>query len=332
MSKRRKGIASAPKVVGDRLSPEIWMIVEETLQLSEALLRALADTPTQFQLRDVVLAALHRRALVTAASIAKLLREGVIDSSMVLSRTLLDIELTVKLIARADEPQRMAKRLAYYDYRQRQRHGQKQLGNPPTRGVLESYFDDKEYIRSAAKGWKEQLKAAFFDDVRDEVERDLTSQKGWHGKGTQEEAFAAIGATPDYFQSYSLQSMWVHGQNVESDMLEFNGKPILRPILTDKPEEIPAILGLAMIRLYSIMVEILGRMTLDPMVADSVLRERRSDVLRSFKARVLEQGHRINEIAGENETTQSRQTASKAVTSDVTSAETTDPSRPSSSL
>ena len=274
----------------------MWPTAEETFNFGTRLLDQLSRVPTNRQLRDVVLAALLRRALVISGSILKLLHTGLVETSVALSRSLMDIELTIQLIVQ-DETDDTALRLVAYDYYQRQLFGQKQLSDTATRGVLAEYPGESARVKSASRGWKEQFNSPFFDRVREDLLRDLKEHRGWHGRGTQEEAFAFVGDSPEYFRQYNLQSPFVHAVNPEADMLEEReGKPFLKPIFATEPEQILPTLALALFRLYHILVNVIADRLYAPALADAALERLRLDALRPYKAESLELGHRLRRV------------------------------------
>lgn len=286
-----KRLKSAVK--SEVLVPEsALLVVRDLITLGHALLVDFAALPTKRQMREVVLAGLQRRALVTTVSIGELLARGQLESAMALIRTLMDVELAVQLVT-SDETDAMATRLVALDYRNRQKYGHNLLTDTETRAVVEA-AGDKAHTVSVVRSWKDQFEGPAFESVRDSLERALREHRGWHGLGQQEDAFRAVGSAPEYFQQYALFSPFVHGINIESDFEEIrDGKPYIRDIYWKETERLLTPLGLATYRLYHVLIECVGDRAYSDPLPNADQQRIRARAMQSAKARLLEIAPRI---------------------------------------
>jgi hypothetical protein len=202
-------------------------------------------------IRDAVLFALLRRATITAEAILLLLSRGLVEPSIALGRTLLDIELAMKLIHN-DETDNLALRLAAYHYYAYQRHGQDMLSHRPTRtGILERGGRVPEIIE-VSKSYSSILQSDIFDGVRDAVRRDTY----WHGYKSTEEALGAIGQADDYHMTYDSANWFVHAVNVDFDYDPSRSSAQdfqLKELAHDDPDMLTMFLGNAALRYCEIL-------------------------------------------------------------------------------
>jgi hypothetical protein len=205
--------------------------------------------------QTVIIAALARRAIVITEAVFCLLRAGLLEGAFALSRTLLEIHFTLKLVM-SDDTSKMALRLLGYDCYQRHLYGEKQLRSPVTRKMLEKHKGEKDNVAAKAKSWRDTLEDKAFDNVREELLADLKNRKGWHGKGQQiADAAKAADMEEDYVRSYSLASMYVHAINVAWDFDEqVDGKPMLKAFVREDTNDIVGTLGSVTIELLYILM------------------------------------------------------------------------------
>jgi hypothetical protein len=280
---------------------------QESLETIVSLLHRLGDVPTDTSqwARELVVAALFRRSIVMAQSIGYLAIQGQIEGCVVLMRTMLEVGLSLRIVLQ-DKSNRMAKRLAAHDYRSRQRYHAKALSDPSTRADIEELAGEKERFRSLARSWRDQLQLPFFDEVREELERDLASNRGWHGLGTISEAFEAMGLSSDYYRQYNMQSPFTHGSNIEwdwdkpqEDPSKPNGiKPMLRSLFEPSTNQMRLHLGLAIYRAYEAARTIVEDQLSMHAIPDRDLNERRKGALRSMKVELIELLPKIHAALG----------------------------------
>ena len=199
-------------------------------------------------LRDLVLAALLRRATLTTEGVRHLLAAGLLEPAVSIDRTLLDIELAVTLI-HADKSDTTAHRLAAYHYYAHQRHGQDMLSNRPTRhNVLAAHSRVPEIIE-VSKAYAGFFQVSMFDSVRDLVR----NGRLWHGHTSAEAAYKAAGLESEYHMTYDTANWFVHAANVDFDFDPSKEQPTLKSFVHHNPAVIQPFLGDALFRLHRIM-------------------------------------------------------------------------------
>lgn len=228
---------------------EKWQAARQLIDFGGALLRAHNQLRPDRRLRDAVLTAILRRALITAESIWALLARGLEESAVALSRSLIDIELNLKLITR-DSTDRMAKRFAAYHYYGSQRHGQKMLQDHETRASLTKHYGSIAETIGVARSYAKYLEQPIFDEVRDE----LKAAKYWHGYASVRDAFEAVGDTATYHTLYDSCTFFVHDTNVDHDFSEIlNGELRAKALVERDPKRVQLYLGGMALRLWSIL-------------------------------------------------------------------------------
>ena len=121
-----------------------------------ALFQIANSVRAERRVRDLVVAALLRRAVISLEGVRNLVCLGLMEPALGLARTLQDVELSLKLVLR-DETDRQAHSLAAWHYLQYQQHGQDMLGSRATReGPLTSGERVNE-VRAIAKNYKALL-------------------------------------------------------------------------------------------------------------------------------------------------------------------------------
>lgn len=239
---------------GTECPQEYWSIARQLIDYGSALLisrntLAAADE----RMRDLVKAALLRRALVTTEAIVVDLYRGLAEPVTALSRVLLEIELNTKLVTQ-DTTTRMAKLLAGHHYLSGQRHGQNILSDKDSReGIAERDPDHLEWLKGVARSLARDFESPAFDEVREEVK----AGGSWHGM-RQEEAFRFVGASHDYFSSYNLGTFFVHTSNIDFDFVDHPDGPKLRALVDRDPNRIRSLLAMTLHRLLSIMKMFVG--------------------------------------------------------------------------
>lgn len=195
-----------------RLPSQLIEAAKTVVDYGSALIAASGSFRAEHIIRDAVLLALLRRATITVESISALLHRGLLEPAIALGRTLLDIELAIKLIHN-DETDEFALRLAAYHYYAYQRHGQDVLSNRPTRTGILQRGDRISEVIEVSRSYANLLESEVFDSVREVVRRDTY----WHGYKSAEAAFEAIGQPADYHMTYDSANWFVHAVNVDFD-------------------------------------------------------------------------------------------------------------------
>jgi hypothetical protein len=223
---------------------EAWELAEHVVNFGCALFSATSTSRPERQVRDLVFAALIRRATVTTEGVVRLLAAGLQEPAMAITRTLLDIDVSIKLVA-ADGTDRMAKRLAACHYILMQQHGQDMLADPMTRTQsLESSGRIAE-VQGIARSYKRLLQGGVLAEVEDEVRSD----QYWHGHKNVEEAFRATGQSSDYHMTYDTGTWFVHAANIEHDLIDRSDAGVtVRAFVERDPRIIQTLLGYALLR------------------------------------------------------------------------------------
>ena len=243
-----------------------WAAARAVIDFGSALLVTSDQLRDERRIRDAVLATLLRRALITAEGIFTLLSRGLEEPGVALTRTLQDIELNIRLVT-DDSSDRMAKRLAAYHYYGSQKHGQDMLSDPATReGPLTAGGRVQEVI-AVAHSYAKHLESDAFDDVRDEVKQ----SRYWHGHNSVEQAFAAVGQSPDYHMSYDSCTFFVHDTNIDFDFSTLDDAGLhLKPLVQRNPAVNSVHLANAAMRLYAIIDLFIEDRGLPPSFAESL--------------------------------------------------------------
>lgn len=234
--------------------PERWAALQTLIDFGGWLFGIPSAIRAEQPQRDLVLVALLRRALVTAEGLRVLLAQGLEEPAVGLTRTLLDIELAMKLVTQ-DRTDRTAKKLAAWHYYAAQKHGQRMLDDTTTRASLRAEEAELVRVVQTTKSFANLLRLPVFDEVREEVRR----SRHWHGFDRVEDAFRAVGAVSDYTVPYNVASPFVHASNVDHDFTDIRLKPdggqeiAVRPFVQRDPERVLPLLGTTVLRLHNII-------------------------------------------------------------------------------
>ncbi len=231
------------------LTEEALKISEQVIDYASAVIVTLNAVRPERRVRDLITAALLRRAAITGEAICVLLRHGLAEPAFATHRTLLDVEIALKLVLR-DNDDIQARRLALACVLQYKAHGQDMLTNRVVREQRLRPANRLNEIMAVTKTYADLVKDPTFDAVRDAVAADTH----WHGFQNIEEALTSLGQTSDYYMTYDAASWFVHGVNVEHDLSASNGdQPALRPFVERDPSQIRAIMGLALLKLLELV-------------------------------------------------------------------------------
>ena len=186
--------------------------------------------------RRMVIAALFRRILITAEAVRMLTNRGLEEPAVATLRTLLELELNLRLVVN-DPTDRMARRLIYFYAIRGRRHFSKATGDPRTRELFQEDSEHWTWATEMSRFFKEQLSADEFEDIREECEKD----RYWHGFNSQKEAFDDARMSHDYHTLFDSASSFVHASNVDRDVAE-TGEGVRGLVQTDP---VPAFTRLA---------------------------------------------------------------------------------------
>lgn len=227
-----------------------WEIGRTLIDFGAAILGTRGQLRSEHRIRDAVLIALLRRALITVEAVYDLLAQGLEEPAHALGRTLLDIELSIKLIHQ-DATDAMAHRLAAFHYYAYQQHGQDMLSDRDTREGTLAKAERAPEIVDVAKSYARLLESPAFDDVRDDVKK----AQYWHGFAGTEEAFRAIDQAADFFMTYDIANWFVHDVNVDFDYVPSEGDEAfhLKALAQRDPRVIQLHLEHALLRFHAIL-------------------------------------------------------------------------------
>jgi hypothetical protein len=220
-------------------------VARSCIDFAAAVLLSADQVRPERRVRDLVTAALLRRAIVSAESVRVLVSAGLIEAAISSSRTLLEIEVSIDLIL-GDPSDRYAKRLALACARDYREHGQGIFSDPKAREASDDRLDS---LRMVTADYKRLTQSETFDEVRAE----LRAERNWHGYKNTEEFFKSRNRGAEYVVSYDAFSWFVHGVNIEFD-LSTSGPhgPSLRALVERDPKVTLNPLGLALLRLLQI--------------------------------------------------------------------------------
>lgn len=236
------------------LSDEARRIAIQVVDYGCALFSIANSARGERRVRDLVTAALLRRAVITLEAVRSLVFAGLMEPALATARTLQDIELALKHVLR-DETDQKAHALAASHFLQYQRHGQDMLSNTPTREGTLTDGDRLDEVKRVAKNYATWLESPVFDGVRAQ----LLKQRNWHGYERTEDAFAALDLDSDYFMTYDTASWFVHGSNIDHDMIDGDAKQaVFRAFVERDPDRTRNVLGLSLLKsleLYELIAE-----------------------------------------------------------------------------
>ena len=235
----------------DEGSQARWQAARQVIDFGCALIQSTSSMRDTSRIRDAVMVALLRRAIVTVEAIWWLLARGLEEPALVMLRTLLDVEVNLRLIT-MDKTDRMAKRLAAWHYLSYQRHGEKMLRDPGARDQLDKRNGGRIGVIEIAKSYARYLESPGFDDVRKEI----GNSQFWHGFANVKDAFDAIGGAADYRTIYGSATFFVHDSNIDADYSELVGSELrLKPFAQRDPAVTEMQLANAVMRFHS-MIEV----------------------------------------------------------------------------
>ena len=184
-----------------------------------------------------------------------LISRGLEEPAVATMRTLLELEVNLRLIL-DDSTDLMARRLIYFYAVRGRRHFTKATADTETRAMFQEEGRYWHWAKSMGRFFKEQLAAGAFDDIREACER----EQYWHGCRNQREAFEAADMMSDYNTLFDTASSFVHAANVEHDFTS-TGEHV-KALVQRNPTENFSRLAYVMANLamiYKILVEATGQ-------------------------------------------------------------------------
>lgn len=238
----------------DRLSESARALAYQVPAYGSALFLAARTLRPDRAIRDLVSSALLRRTVITLEGIRALTFAGLYEPAMGVTRTLQDLEVSLKLVLQ-DESDDRARALAAWHYLQYQRHGTDMLRNPDTRAGLIDPGWGVEDVQRIAKNYAALLKGPAFERIRHR----FANGGAWHGFARTQDAFAAVGLGDEYFMTYDAASWFVHASNVEHDLLDVTEAGVqFRPFVESDPAHTGVLLGRSLLKaleLYHLIAE-----------------------------------------------------------------------------
>lgn len=192
--------------------PQAWQLAQQVVDHGVFILENVNAVTEGRKVRDLVIGALLRRALITAEGVRTCVFHGLEESTVVLLRTLLEAELNLQLVTN-DSSEEMATRLAAYHYLKAKRHVTDVLEHPEVQAGEDEF---KGFMKGVGRQQKEFFASPTFDRVRESL---LASQH-WHGHKNVEAAFESVGGGTDYLHLYQSFSPFVHVANLDYDFAD----------------------------------------------------------------------------------------------------------------
>lgn len=203
-------IRSKPAAV--ELPDTIRRLARDVIDHGGFVLSSLRFAHPSSKARQIAIVGTFRRILITAEAIRVLISKGLEEPAVATMRTLLELEVNLRLIL--DDPtDLMARRLIFFYSVRGRRHFTKVACDTETREMFQEDGRYWTWAKSMGKFFKEQLAAGAFDDIQERCEKD----QYWHGYRNQREAFAAADMMSDYNTLFDTASSFVHAGNVEHD-------------------------------------------------------------------------------------------------------------------
>lgn len=239
---------------GGRSGSTLWKFAIEMIDYGCSLFATHRTVRDSSPTRDLVVAALFRRALIVSESLRVVLWNGLPEAALPLMRTLLDIAVNMRLVTQ-DPSETTAKRLGAYHYFAVQRHQERILSDPLSRRLVEEFEGGKAQTVDLARKNALWFESPGFMDVRELI----VPGKPWHGYERAADAFAAAGMSTDYYQTYDTATLFTHAANIDFDFADIvDGKVLLKAPLNEQPSQLETVLGVALTHLHAMMAMFVG--------------------------------------------------------------------------
>lgn len=240
--------------------PEVWELVRTVVDHGCFIFENVNNVRPESGVRDVVIAAIFRRILITGEAVRVLLTIGLEEPAVATFRTLLDLEVNLRLVL-ADDSDETARRLGLFFFVQGRRHFRRVTRDVGTREDVQGDEVHWEWLTRTSRAFKGMLDHERFKDIREEVERG----RYWHGQDSVADAFEAAGMLDDYNLVFDPLSMFVHASNIEQDLSDADeGGVHLTPFVQRDPaRNFTPLQGLTLklIDLYNLILEDKGNPT-----------------------------------------------------------------------
>ncbi len=187
-------------------------LLEGTIDHGCFALKRLSEMQTDSRYRDIVVLALLRRILITAEAVRTLAAIGLVDPAMGTRCTLLELEVSLRLVL-ADDSDDTARRLYVSHAVRARRRARASTQHTGTRELIQANSRFWEWFKGMSRSAKRRLSAA----------HDENAPQGYaqHWLGvTQREAFAMVDMQSDYNLEYVGLSNKVHGSDLQLDIVE----------------------------------------------------------------------------------------------------------------
>ena len=172
---------------------EAWLLVQEVVDQGCTILRHLRFVDPISKRRTQAVSALFRRILITGEAVRLLISKGLEEPSLSTSRTLLELEMNLRLVVN-DPSDRMARKLAFFYFVRGRRHFVRSTNDNATRELLQEDTAHWGWAVDMARLFKTALSSEEFEDIRAECE----DSNYWHGFDNQQKAFEHVGMLTDY--------------------------------------------------------------------------------------------------------------------------------------
>ena len=268
---------------------ETWLLTRDIIDQGCTMLRYLRFVDPISTWRVQAVAALFRRILITAEAIRLLISKGLDEPALSTSRTLLELEVNLRLVIN-DSSDMMARRLAFFYFVRGRRHFLHTTRDNDTRDLLQEDSRHWGWTIDMSRLFKTGLKSGDFDDIREKYENSTY----WHGFANQRDAFQEVGMIADYHTIFDSTSSFVHASNIDYDLSDTEGKLNLKPLVQRDPGTNITRLGwltLNLLEIYELVVKETGQPEYEERTVTLVAEDGSSEQIRALdalKARALE--------------------------------------------
>ena len=265
---------------------ETWLLTQSVIDQGCTILRCLRFVDPISEWRVQAVAALFRRILITAEAVRLLISKGLDEPSLSTSRTLLELEMNLRLVVN-DPSDRMARRLAFFYLVRGRRHFRQTASDDETRALLQENPRHWGWTIDMSRFFKTSRNSEHFADIREECE----TSTYWHGFPSLRDAFQAVGMITDYHTIFDSASSFVHASNIDYDLSDGAGR--LKPLVQRDPRQNMSRLGwltLNLLEIYELVVRETRQPEYEELTVTLVAGGRRERIraLDALKARVLE--------------------------------------------
>ena len=186
-------------------------LLEATIDHGCFALKRLSEMQTESQYRDVMVLALLRRILITAEAVRTLATNRLVDPAMATRRTLLDLEVSLRLVVADDSDDRA--RYLYLSHAVRaRRSAQASMQHTGTRELIQANPRFWDWFKGMSRSAKRRL------DAEQSEYAPQGHAQHWLGV-TQQEAFEMVDMQSDYDLEYIGLSNKIHGGDLQPNIV-----------------------------------------------------------------------------------------------------------------